>query len=174
MASDLDLLVLWRNLYYMDSVIRTALRRRLDLAGECSLAEHDLMSWLDVGERDRLRMLDLAARLGLTQGGVTRLVDRLVARDWVVREQLPGNRREIYARLTRQGRAALGRARRCYLEALREILAGRLSDDDVALLTALTSSFVTSAGSAGSGGSAPSRRAPGLTGSLAAGLAGRN
>ncbi len=160
MASDLDLLVLWRNLYHMDSLIRAALRRKLDLAGECSLAEHDLMSWLDVGGRDRLRMLDLAARLGLTQGGITRLVDRLVARGWVVREQLPDNRREIYARLTPQGRTALGRARKGYLEALREVMSGRLSDGDVALLTTVTGAFVTRPAPGPAGPRCPDQEAP--------------
>src|SRR5262249_25767990 len=82
---------LWRNVYQMNNVIRSALGRRVELACGCTLTEHDLMSWLDVSEARRPRMLDLAALLGLTQGGVTRLVDRLVGRGWVVREQMPGN-----------------------------------------------------------------------------------
>lgn len=138
MASDLDLLELWRNIYRMNTVIRSSLGCQLELACGCTLTEHDLMSWVEVSGTPRPRMLDLAGLLGLTQGGVTRLVDRLVSRGWVVREQVPGNRREIYARLTSQGKAVLAQARAAYLQALREVITERLSDEDIAILTSIT------------------------------------
>lgn len=143
MTTDRELLELWRNVHHMNIVIRSTLGRRLELASGCTLTEHDLMSWLDVDGTRRPRMLDLAALLGLTQGGVTRLVDRLVGRGWVTREQLPGNRREIYARLTGQGKIALGHARAAYLEALRETVTGRLGEEDIAALSSVTGRFVS-------------------------------
>jgi DNA-binding MarR family transcriptional regulator len=123
-------------------VIRAALSTRLDAEGGCSLLEHDLMSWLDVDGASRPRMLDLAGLLGITQSGITRLVDRLTARGWVEREQPPGNRRVMYARLTDQGRAVLATTRRAYFGALREELTARLSDAEIITLTGLTAGFL--------------------------------
>ena len=62
------------------------------------------MSWLEVDGRARPRMLDLAELLGMTQSGVTRLVDRLIGRGWVMREQPPGNARAA----DRRGRESPG------------------------------------------------------------------
>jgi DNA-binding MarR family transcriptional regulator len=141
MASDAELLSVWRNVQVMTTTIRATLADRLAELGEMSLIEHDIMSWLDVVDEVRPRMLDLAELLGISQGGVTRLVDRLVTRGWVVREQQSGNRRYIYARLTGKGRVALRRARAAYLAALREAVPTRLNDGEITHLTALAGQF---------------------------------
>lgn len=138
----MQLLALWRNVYHVNAVIRSALSARLDAEGGCSLLEHDLMSWLEVKSENRPRMLDLAGLLGVTQGGVTRLVDRLAARGWVEREQPPGNRRVMYARLTDEGQATLSSTRKAYFKALREELTARLADDEIAGLTDLLADFL--------------------------------
>ena len=138
----MQLLALWRNVYHVNALIRSALSARLDAEGGCSLLEHDLMSWLEVEGETRPRMLDLAELLGVTQGGVTRLVDRLIGRGWVEREQPPGNRRVMFARLTDQGRATLSATRKAYFKALREELTARLDDDEIATLTDLLAEFL--------------------------------
>ncbi|HJP74446.1 MAG TPA: MarR family transcriptional regulator [Pseudonocardiaceae bacterium] len=138
MTSDRELLALWRNVYELHAAIRAALSRRLDEAGGCSLVEHDLMSWLEVDRDRRPRMQELAATLGMTPGGATRLVDRLVRRGWVQRLQLPGNRREVYTELTDDGRAALAPARAAYFQALRECLPG----GDIVAATELTGALL--------------------------------
>lgn len=141
MANDEQLLALWRNLHHVDALIRASLAARLDAEGGCSLLEHDLMSRLEVPGAERPRMADLAGLLGVTSGGVTRVVDRLIARGWVEREQVPGNRRVIYAKLTAEGRRVLARTRGAYFAALREMIGDRLSDDRIAELTELTADF---------------------------------
>lgn len=137
-TSDQDLLALWRNVYRLNVEIRSALSKRLDEAGGCTLLEHDLMSWLEVDHDRRPRMQELAAMLDMTPGGTTRLVDRLVKRGWVQRLQLHGNRREVYPELTSEGRRVLEPARAAYFHALRECLGGRLPAGDIATVTALT------------------------------------
>src|SRR5260370_6361656 len=82
-STDRELLALWRNIHHVNALIRSALSARLDAEGGCSLLEHDLMSWLEVDGPERPRMLDLAELLGVTQGGITRVVDRLITRGWV-------------------------------------------------------------------------------------------
>ena len=138
MTSDRDLIALWHNLDQLHAEIRSALSRRLDEAGGCSLLEHDLMSWLAVDHDRRPRMQELAALLNMTPGGTTRLVDRLVQRGWVQRLQLNGNRREVYTELTDEGRRALAPARTAYFQALRDCL----PTADVARLTAMTGSLL--------------------------------
>lgn len=138
MASDRELIALWRNLHHLHGAVRAALSERLDRAGGCTLLEHDLMSWLAVDDSRRPRMRELATLLGMTPGGATRLVDRLVHRGWVERTQLGGNRREVYTQLTDNGRHALSPARAAYLQALRDILDAHLDDTDIATLTTIT------------------------------------
>lgn len=138
MPTDRQLLSLWSNLHHLNRVIRSALSRRLEDEGGCSLLEHDLMSWLEVRGPRRPRMQDLADLLGITPGGVTRLIDRLAERGWVVREQLPGNRVQTYASLTPAGTTALSRARTAYFQALRETLPAGMPAEDLADLTART------------------------------------
>jgi DNA-binding MarR family transcriptional regulator len=145
-TADRELLALWRNVHHMNAIIRTALSERLDADSSCSLIEHDLMAWLEVGASGRRRMLDLAGLLAITQGGITRLVDRLIARGWVQREQLPDNRREIYARLTVQGSVVLAQTRRTYFAALRQVIPQRLDDRDIAALTTLAGKFIVQPG----------------------------
>jgi DNA-binding MarR family transcriptional regulator len=141
-ANDKQLLALWRHLHHANALIRASLGARLDAEGGCSLLEHDLLSLLEVEGPERPRMADLADLLGVTSGGVTRVVDRLIARGWVEREQVPGNRRVIYAKLTAEGRRVLAGTRKAYFAALREVIGDRLTDDRIAELTELTADFV--------------------------------
>jgi DNA-binding MarR family transcriptional regulator len=134
--------LLWSNLHHINRAIRSTLSRALEYQGGCSLLEHDLMSWLEVSGSRRPRMQELAGLLGITPGGVTRLVDRLAERGWVVREQLPGNRVQTYASLTPAGTAALHRARTAYLKALRETLPAGMAAEDLADLTTRTTKLL--------------------------------
>jgi MarR family transcriptional regulator, 2-MHQ and catechol-resistance regulon repressor len=52
---------------------------------------------------ERLRMTDLAAQTGLTPGGLTRTIDRLVQSGFVARTTCAGDRRVVYAELTTPG-----------------------------------------------------------------------
>lgn len=55
------------------------------------------------------RMSALAADLGITLATATGLVDRLVERDFVARENSPGDRRVVMCRLSGNGQKAVGR-----------------------------------------------------------------
>lgn len=52
---------------------------------------------------ERLRMTDLAAQTGLTPGGLTRTIDRLVESGLVARAACGSDRRVVYAQLTSTG-----------------------------------------------------------------------
>lgn len=79
------------------------------------------------------RVTELAAREGVTQPGITRLVNRLAQRGWVCREHDPGDGRVVLVALTAQGRTLLDRLRGEYRAAMHEEMAA-LDEDDVRAL----------------------------------------
>lgn len=74
------------------------------------------LTWFEVllrlarSPEGQLSMGCLTAQLALTSGGVTRLVDRLIAAGYVERRLCPTDRRVSYAAVTPAGHAALDRA----------------------------------------------------------------
>ncbi|MDC5697587.1 MarR family transcriptional regulator [Intrasporangium calvum] len=65
----------------------------------------------------------LAEQVALTGGGVTRMIDRMVAADLVERVPCAKDRRVVYAALTPQGRELLDKAILVHDDNLRRILA---------------------------------------------------
>jgi DNA-binding MarR family transcriptional regulator len=134
MANPPPAILTWRDLHLADAVVCDALNARLAEQAGCSLVEHDLLAWLAAASGKRLRMLDLAARLRVTPGGLTRIIDRLVDRGWLQRDRPADNRREVYATLTREGAAALRTARVVYVRVIEETFARHLDEQDLITL----------------------------------------
>jgi DNA-binding MarR family transcriptional regulator len=80
----------------------------------------------------RLRMSELSRRMSITNGGTTRLMERLERDDLVQRVPSTTDRRVVYAVVTDKGRAELDRAVGPHLADLSEIFTERLSPADVA------------------------------------------
>lgn len=80
------------------------------------------------------RITELAAREGVTQPAITRLVDRLQERGWVKRDTDPGDGRVVLVTLTAQGHEVLDRLRAEYRALLHEEMA-TLSDREVRTLS---------------------------------------
>jgi DNA-binding MarR family transcriptional regulator len=127
----------WRSLHLADAVVCDELNARLAEGAGCSLIEHDLLAWLGAAPGKRLRMLDLATRLRVTAGGLTRIIDRLVDRGWIERDRPAENRREVYATLTRAGAAALRTARVIYSRVIEEAFARHFDEQDLVTLDSL-------------------------------------
>src|SRR6476619_3062362 len=117
------------------------LDERLRAGSECSLSDVDVLNELFCTPEQRLQMLVLAERLGVTRGGLTRIIDRLVERGWVSRDRPEHNRREVYAVITDEGARVVQNARAVYIRVLRETLGTHLDeaalDDLAASLTKL-------------------------------------
>ena len=116
----------WRSLHLADSAVRKLLDTRLQGEAGCSLLDHDLLAWLAAAPQQRLQMFDLAGLLGVTRGGLTRIVDRLVERGWVVRDRPASNRREVHAVVTSDGQRAIAQAREIYVSVLQQTLGTHL------------------------------------------------
>src|SRR4051794_178486 len=79
------------------------------------------------------RITELAALEGVSQPGITMLVNRLEARGWVGRETDPSDARAVLVTLTRSGRQVFDGLRAEYRALLHEEMA-TLPDRDVAAL----------------------------------------
>jgi DNA-binding MarR family transcriptional regulator len=103
-------------------------------------AEGYVLSWYQVLSRlaaapgGRLRMQQLADDVILTRGGLTRLVDRLEARELVRRGRDEDDRRGAYAVLTERGREAYRRLATGYHRDLNRHFGRHLSRDDLRAL----------------------------------------
>jgi MarR family transcriptional regulator, 2-MHQ and catechol-resistance regulon repressor len=90
--------------------------RRLDHVFERTIREEggmpgprfELLLRLGRSPGDELTMSELAAQLGVTSGGATRLVDRVAADGLVERRPCESDRRVHHVRLTDAGRQRLG------------------------------------------------------------------
>ncbi len=113
--------------------------RRLERAFDASLASHSAMSssffevLLRIGRSPgtRLTMSELACQLGLTSGGATRLVDRVVDAGLVVRTSCPTDRRVQWVVLTPDGEAKLDEGLAIHLDDLQRELIDRLDPEEL-------------------------------------------
>jgi DNA-binding MarR family transcriptional regulator len=108
------------------------------------LAAADLppLTWYDVlwavrsAADRRLRMAELADRVTLSRGGLTKLVDRLEAAGLLQRERVEDDGRGLYAVLTDEGNEMLRRMWPVYAGALRETFVPALSPAEASALAA--------------------------------------
>jgi DNA-binding MarR family transcriptional regulator len=147
MANQTPAILTWRNLHLADTAVCDELNARLAEKAGCSLIEHDLLAWLAAAPGKRLRMLELATRLRVTPGGLTRIIDRLVDRGWIERDRPADNRREVYATLTRAGAAAHRTARVVYSRVIQESFARHLDEQDLTTLHGIAHKLLDRLGS---------------------------
>ncbi|SRR6266511_2524432 len=109
----------WEELsrFILDRKVRSSLAR--GPAGDLSHVQLGALAALADGD---VRMGDLAARLGVAESSVTRMVDRLVSARLAQRRPAPEDRRCVVAGLTAEGRKVLRGVRAERREFLGEIL----------------------------------------------------
>lgn len=93
----------WRAVVETYGAVTASVERRLADAGLPPLAWYDALYTLYRAPERSLRMSDLAARVLLSRGGATKLVDRLEAQGLIERRSCPSDRRVQYAALLRPG-----------------------------------------------------------------------
>jgi DNA-binding MarR family transcriptional regulator len=116
----------WRSLIRVRETVMREVDRRLQSAGQISLADYGVLITLVSAGSLRLRMSDLAARRMLTPSGITRVVIRLEQEGLVRREPDPDDGRASLAVLTREGLEALRKAQVVHHAAVRELYVGNL------------------------------------------------
>lgn len=126
-----------------------AFSRSIEAATGLPDAQFELLLRLGRSPGDELKMSDLARQLGVTSGGATRLVDRVVAAGLVERRACPEDRRVLHVRLTTAGRELLAVAIEVHRRDLARELTDRLDGDERAQLEELLDRLRTCADVAG-------------------------
>ena len=104
---------------------------------ELTLNEFEVLLHLAGAKDERLRRVDLAQRLLVTQGGVTRLLAGLEKRDLVKRASCETDARVVYACLTEDGRGRLKAALRTHREDVQRLFSDNFSEPELDRLAEL-------------------------------------
>jgi DNA-binding MarR family transcriptional regulator len=115
-----------------------ALTRRMDAAlrerHELSLNEFEVLLHLWLADEGHLRRVDLADRLLITQGGVTRLLAGLEGRGLVERASCETDGRVVYAKITTKGSRLLERARQSHFDDVGRLFSDNFSERELSNL----------------------------------------
>ena len=125
----------WRAFLNTHAAVIDLIERELAEAQQLPLSSYDVLLTLQEAPDHRLRMHEIAAAVVLSRSGLTRLIDRLEAQGYLVRERASTDRRGAFAVLTDKGRAALRRAWPIYAQGIHNHFASLLSDNEVSALT---------------------------------------
>jgi DNA-binding MarR family transcriptional regulator len=127
MAHEADAIRVWFRLLRLQTRINLSMTARVREIG-LSVPQCDVLTTLT--EREGISQQDLAARLYVTKGNISGLIDRLEAAHLVERRSIEEDRRSHAIYLTQQGRALAEQGievqRRFVIETL-----GRMSPDDL-------------------------------------------
>ncbi|WP_129339132.1 MarR family winged helix-turn-helix transcriptional regulator [Cellulomonas endophytica] len=115
-------------------LVRALEARRRHLAAAAGLSETDLRALFRVAEAGGLAPTGLAAELGLTNGAVTGVADRLVRAGLVRRREHPRDRRSLHLELTPHGLEQVERMHRD-LQALLSAAGSGAGEDDLRTAT---------------------------------------
>src|SRR5437868_8403747 len=112
----------WRALLGAHAAVLTRVEQALAAAGLPPLAWYDVLWAVRESPQRRARLGELAARLTISRGGMTKLVDRLEQAGLLRREPAPNDRRGAYAALTAAGETTLKRMWPTYSAVLAELV----------------------------------------------------
>jgi len=132
----------WRGLLRMTSQLNARMNRQLQDDYGISLADYDALVVLSEAPAARRRVFELADALAWEQSRVSHQLARMQRRGLVAREQCPTDARGAFVVLTETGRAAIERAAPAHVETVRQLVFDGLSRDQLAALTAVSSSVL--------------------------------
>jgi DNA-binding MarR family transcriptional regulator len=102
-------LAAWRAFLRAHSTMLRRIGRDLADAQLPPLSWYDVLAALRDAPEGRLRQVELAERVLLSNSGLSRLIDRIEAKGMVKRVQCPEDRRSLYVELTAEGEEMLER-----------------------------------------------------------------
>jgi DNA-binding MarR family transcriptional regulator len=126
----------WRSLIGATGTLMSTLDAELQAEHGLSLADYEVLVGLSEAPDQRLRMTDFASHLHLSPSDLTRRLDGLTRRGWVVRERCGSDRRGSYAVLTPSGMQQLVEAAPTHVRGVRRHFIDHLSRRQLADLGA--------------------------------------
>lgn len=127
-------LAAWRAFLKTHATVVDRIDHDLAAAERLPLSSYDVLIELYEAPEHRLRMHELAERVVLSRSGLTRLVDRLEAEGFLIRDRCGTDRRGAYAVITDQGIAALRRAWPVYAQGISQYFAQWLNTEEAEVL----------------------------------------
>ena len=140
----------WRSFLEAHSAVIKALEREILEEQGFPLTWYEVLVHLSEAPQERLHHQVLAESVLLSRSGVTRLVDRMIEAELVVREPDPNDRRASYVAMTRKGKDTLRRAAPGHARGVVEHFARHLRPGDLPVLRSFFSRVFT--GQAGAEG----------------------
>jgi DNA-binding MarR family transcriptional regulator len=128
------------------AAVTGAVNRDLEASAAMPVTWLELLLRLSRSPGQRLRMSDLAAQVGLSHSGLTRLADRVIDAGFVRREACSEDRRGSFAVLTEAGATALDDALEGHLASVERHLAAPLGPEGLRTLTELLRTVRDAAG----------------------------
>lgn len=128
-AADAALITTFGRLVEAYSTLDQQLGRSLEEQAGIPHTWFEVLLRISRADAGRITMGALAQQVALTTGGITRLLDRMIAAGLVQRVPCPTDRRVHFAALTTQGRAKLEQAAKGHAANLRQAFAGFTADD---------------------------------------------
>jgi DNA-binding MarR family transcriptional regulator len=104
---------------------------------QLTINDYEVLLALARAPERKMRRVDLAGHVLLTQSGITRLLQGLERAGLVERADCPTDGRVVYAQLTDDGYGRLREASRTHLDDIRSLFAARFSGDELESLDAL-------------------------------------
>lgn len=123
----------WEALFRAQVAIMRRLERD-DIWGDLSMREYDVLFQLSRAPGGTLRLRDLNEHILLSQPSLSRMVERLEARGFVVREAVPDDARGVSVRLTGRGADLQREIGRRHVRTISRYVGGALDGDDLARL----------------------------------------
>lgn len=119
----------WTTVVITVGEIEATLNKWLSQRYGLGLTDYRALTLLSEAPDRELRITELATQVGLNQSSTTRLVARLEAKVFMVRDTCPDDGRGIYAVLTEPGLALVRDLTRTYNERLGALLASTVATD---------------------------------------------
>jgi DNA-binding MarR family transcriptional regulator len=117
---DEDQLAAWRAFLRAHSTMLRRISRDLDEAGLPPLPWYDVLAALRDAPEHRLRQVELAERVLLSNSGLSRLLDRIEAKGLLRRATCDTDRRSFYIELSPEGERMLARMWPVYARGIAE------------------------------------------------------
>ena len=124
----------WRAFLIAHATIIERIEKDLACAELIPLTWYDVLFALSKAPEQRLRMSEIATALVLSRSGLTRLVDRLEAQGFLVRETCATDRRGSFAILTDKGCDELRKTWPFYRQGIIEYFSRHVSDEEIKVL----------------------------------------
>lgn len=110
----------------------------VDLGSELNIGLADHEALINIRESGgALRMTDIADKLVLSRGGITKLVDRLEEAGYLRRVPSAEDRRVTMVEITKSGRETVSRSRAIIDDVVLRSWADRISDDEAKMVVEL-------------------------------------